>query len=125
MLKTILLVGAGSFAGGVARHLLSTAIQAGCRSAFPWGTMAVNITGCMVIGLLYGIFERHNIGDTGIRLLLVTGFCGGFTTFSTFANESHAMLGGNNFTGAVLYTSLSILLGLAAVHIGHILVKTF
>lgn len=123
MLKTILLIGAGSFAGGVARYLISRAIQAASPSAFPWSTMFVNITGCLLIGLIYGIMERHDITGTGLKLFLTVGFCGGFTTFSTFANENYTMLSSNNFTGFAIYTSLSLLLGLTAVHMGYMITK--
>ena len=98
MLKTLLFIGAGSFVGGVARYLLSRAVQSGVSSPFPWGTMAVNVAGCLLIGILYGLFERNHIGSDALRMFLTVGFCGGFTTFSTFVHENYALLGAGHFS---------------------------
>lgn len=91
MLKTILYIGAGSFAGGIMRYLLTRAIQHYSTSAFPLGTMIVNITGCFLIGILYGLFERNFINSTDLRLFLTVGVCGGFTTFSTFVHDNYTL----------------------------------
>ena len=84
----ILLVGAGSFMGGIARYLVSLAMK-GMGSAFPWATMTANIVGCLLIGLLWAVFNRVN-ASSQLNLLLIVGFCGGFTTFSTFSKEACA-----------------------------------
>ena len=110
MLKTILFIGAGSFVGGVA-------------SPFPWGTMAVNVAGCLLIGILYGLFERNQIGSDALRMFLTVGFCGGFTTFSTFVHENYALLGAGHFSHAVLYPVASFAIGLLAAWIGHLIVR--
>ena len=88
MLRVLLFIGAGSFAGGVARYVLSHTVQTGVTSGFPWGTMVVNVLGCFVIGLLNALFERGHVMNTDLRMFLTTGFCGGFTTFSTFSLDT-------------------------------------
>lgn len=123
MLKTLLFIGAGSFAGGIARFLLSRFVQNQAASGFPWGTLVVNVAGCLAIGLLYGLFERGNLMNGDLRLFLTVGFCGGFTTFSTFIHENYALIGEQNFLHFAGYALLSFALGLLAAHLGHLLVK--
>ena len=86
-MKELLFVCIGSFFGGVARYLVGKAVQSWVIVSFPWGTMAVNVIGCSLIGLLSGLSLGGHITPT-TKLVLVTGFCGGFTTFSTFMNEN-------------------------------------
>ena len=83
MMKMLLMVGLGSFAGGVLRFLLTRFVQINSMSSFPWGTTAVNLLGCLVLGVLYGLFSRGLLLHTETRLFLTVGLCGGFTTFST------------------------------------------
>lgn len=78
---------AGGAVGSVCRYLLSSVHMA----SFPWGTLTVNVLGSLLIGLLAGLSGRGLLSPE-LKLLLVTGFCGGFTTFSTFANESFGMM---------------------------------
>ncbi|MEI6275182.1 MAG: fluoride efflux transporter CrcB [Prolixibacteraceae bacterium] len=125
MLKTLLYIGAGSFIGGVARYLTARAVQNSMASSFPYGTMVVNLLGCLLIGLIFGISERTNLINDEWRIFLTVGFCGGFTTFSTFANENMTLLRDGNFFYFTLYTGLSIFLGLTAVFIGNALTKLF
>ena len=123
MLKTLLFIGAGSFTGGIARYLLSRAIQTNITTGFPWGTLVVNILGCLFIGLLYGLFERGNLVNAGLRLFLTVGFCGGFTTFSTFVHENYTLFNNESFLHFTLYAVLSFGLGLLAAHLGHLLIR--
>ena len=88
MLKPLLIVGAGSFIGGAMRYLLSTLMKNACGQGLPWGTLAVNLLGCFLFGIVFAIFSKNSSADNTLYLLLTTGVCGGFTTFSTFANES-------------------------------------
>lgn len=124
MLKTLLFIGAGSFAGGIARYLITRLIQNHTASGFPWGTLAVNVAGCLLIGLLYGLFERGNLMDRDLRLFLTVGFCGGFTTFSTFMHENYILLEGRWFLLSAGYAVLSLVSGLAAVYLGYLIIKT-
>lgn len=123
MLKSILLVGAGSFVGGALRYVVS--LLAKPVSGFPVQTFSVNVLGCLLIGLFYGLFSRCP-GDSGKWcLLLTTGLCGGFTTFSTFANESLAMLQSGHFMMFLLYAGGSVMFGLLAVLCGYWIVELF
>ena len=123
MVKTLFFIGAGSFAGGVARYLLSRLVQSHAASGFPWGTLAVNVAGCLVVGVLYALFERGNLMNGDLRLFLTVGFCGGFTTFSTFIHENYALLGEQNFLHFAGYALLRFALGLLAAHLGHLIIK--
>jgi len=125
MLKTLLVIGSGSFLGGIARYLASKMVQNSFASAFPFGTMVVNLLGCLLIGLIFGMSEKTNLINEEWRLFLTVGFCGGFTTFSTFANENVVLLRDGNFFYFTLYTGLSVFLGLVAVFLGNALTKLF
>jgi CrcB protein len=123
MLKILLIIGTGSFLGGVSRFLTSRYIQNNFISAFPYGTFVVNILGCFLIGLIYGLSEKGNIISAEWRMFLTVGFCGGFTTFSTFANENISLLRDGDFFYFALYTGLSVFLGLMAVYFGNLIIK--
>nr|WP_310793343.1 fluoride efflux transporter CrcB [uncultured Alistipes sp.] len=125
MLRTLLFIGMGSFIGGIARFLLARWVQGGTGSSFPFGTLAVNVLGCLAIGLLYGIFERGNLMNPDLRLFLTVGLCGGFTTFSTFVHENFSLFQNGNLLHFIRYTTLSFGLGLAAACLGHLIVKIF
>ena len=116
-MKELLLVCIGSFFGGGARYLVGKAVQSWMAVSFPWGTMAVNIAGCFLIGLLSGLSLGGNISPT-TKLVLVTGFCGGFTTFSTFANESMTMMRTGEVMLSALYIGASVVVGVLAVWAG-------
>ena len=123
VLKIILIIGTGSFIGGVARFLTSRLIQNLTISSFPLGTFIVNITGCFLIGLFYGLSERGNIMNDELRIFLTVGLCGGFTTFSTFTNENVSLIRDGNFFHFLLYTGLSVFIGIAATYLGNVTTK--
>lgn len=114
----------GSGIGGVCRYLLSKAIQTNVTAVnvFPWGTFAVNVAGCFLIGLFYGIFDKS--GATGLitpqmRLLLTVGFCGGFTTFSTFVNENYLLFQSSNLLLVGGYVLVSVVIGFLLLYAGY------
>ncbi|MDR1884438.1 MAG: fluoride efflux transporter CrcB [Prevotella sp.] len=113
MLKQILLVGAGGAAGSVMRYLVSVLVTRIEPFLFPAGTFIINILGCFCIGLFANLISANNL-----RLLLMTGFCGGFTTFSTFAGETLALANNNHMAMALVYTISSCVLGICAVWLG-------
>lgn len=121
-MQNLLLIGLGSFVGGISRYVLSLWVQQRFLSAFPYGTLSVNILGCLFIGVLFGAAERFNLGPTW-RFLLVTGFCGGFTTFSAFSVETMGLLRDGQWLAAVGYVGSSVFLGLAATISGFTVVK--
>ena len=90
-----------------------------CPVSFPWGTAAVNLLGCFILGALYGLFDR-NLPHTETRLFLTAGLCGGFTTFSTLMNESFLLLKEGNFSAFFLYTLISFAGGLLAIGLGYL-----
>jgi CrcB protein len=123
MLKILLFIGSGSFLGGIARYLLSRGIQNSVITSFPLGTFWVNIIGCFLIGLIYGLSDRGTPISNELRLFLAVGFCGGFTTFSTFSNENLALLRDGSILYFSLYAGLSVFLGLLVTFGGHALTK--
>ena len=122
LLKTILAVGAGSFLGGAGRYLVSLAMK-GVSKGFPWATLAVNLAGCFLIGLLWGVFGKNGTEGSNWALSLTVGLCGGFTTFSTFSKEALVMLQGGNVWGFAGYVALSVVAGIALVALGYYWVR--
>ena len=119
MTKEILIVGVGSFAGGVLRYILSVGLsKLGRLWAFPIGIMLINILGCFLIGVLYGYFKSKATTDPVLPLLLMTGVLGGFTTFSTFSFETVQLLQQNEWLKAAFYVVGSVGLGVAACYLG-------
>ena len=118
IIKNILAVGAGSFIGGAARYLVSLGMK-GIGKGFPWATLAVNLVGCLMIGLLWGLLSRNAAENTSWGLFLTVGLCGGLTTFSTFSKEALAMLQTGQIWGFAIYIAISILAGIALVALGY------
>jgi len=117
MLKQILLVGFGGGIGSIFRFLVSYfTVKFGIANLY--STFTVNIAGCLLIGFLAGMALKQSIVDTSLRLLMMTGFCGGFTTFSAFSLENMQMWQNGNYITLSLYILGSIVLGFAAVGIG-------
>ena len=122
ILKNTLMVGCGSFIGGAARYLISVAMKA-MSKGFPWGTLIVNLVGCLVIGLLWGFFSKSASENSSWALFMAVGICGGFTTFSTFSKEALMMLQAGNFISLLAYVTISVIAGIALVAAGYYLVR--
>jgi len=120
MFKTILIVGSGGFIGSVARFYISKLNLHVDFLSIPVGTLLVNVLGCFIIGFLTGIADKSAILTVEWRMFLMVGICGGFTTFSSFANENLMLLHNGLFLSILLYTGLSILLGFTAVYLGYV-----
>jgi len=121
-MKIVTLVGVGSFIGGSLRYLIAQLVQSKFLTGFPFGTLTVNIVGCFVIGLVFGMSDRINLSPEW-RLFLATGICGGFTTFSAFSLETMQLLRDGQLFYGLLYVAASILIGLLAVYLGMTLLK--
>ncbi|MCO5249279.1 MAG: fluoride efflux transporter CrcB [Chitinophagales bacterium] len=117
-IKSILLVGLGGGAGSIMRYIVAVIMPKSLTKSFPFQTFIVNIIGCFLIGLLVGWMERDVLVNSNLKLLFITGFCGGFTTFSTFSSESLGLMLGGNYSTSILYMFLSLLLGLIGVWAG-------
>lgn len=118
MTKELIYIFLGGGIGSVLRYCVQLLMHERIVSyAFPWATFAVNIIGSFLIGLFYALSVRFNLSPE-IRLLLTAGFCGGFTTFSTFSNDGMMLLKEEFYGTFALYAILSIAIGLVAVIIG-------
>jgi fluoride exporter len=122
--KDILLVGLGGGVGSMARFLCQRGIYSVYPHAFPFGTMLVNIAGCLLIGIIFGLMGKGSIVRPEWRFLLATGFCGGFTTFSAFAAENIELLKDGRVMYFLIYTIASVVLGILATFIGFKIVLT-
>lgn len=117
-LRSMLMVAMGGAVGSAMRYLTSKVMQDWLPNAFPYGTFVVNLLGCLAIGILYGLIDQNMLGNNHLKLLLITGFCGGFTTFSTFSHESLSLVQQGHLSYAVLYVGGSVCLGMIMVLIG-------
>lgn len=120
MLKNIILIGAGGFLGSVARYFVSFLNLRIEFFSIPAGTLIVNVAGSLILGFLTGIADKSTIMTTGIRLFLMVGLCGGFTTFSTFTGENLMLLHNGQIGTLLIYTALSLILGFSAVYLGYV-----
>jgi len=120
-MRSLLLVAAGGAIGAVARATLSSAIQLRWPSTLPWGTIVVNLTGCLVLGLLSGLLESRPHLNATWRSFGAVGVLGAFTTFSTFENETLALLQRGDVPAALGNVGISVAAGLLAVWAGHVI----
>jgi len=113
-MKVLLLIGTGGFFGSIARYLAQQGMGKILPVIFPFGTFAVNIVGCFLIGVIYALSDRSNLLTAEWRFFLASGFCGGFTTFSTFSVEAYDLMRQEQYLYLSLYVGLSVVLGILA-----------
>lgn len=118
-----MLVIVGSAIGGGCRFWISTLIQKQSNGSFPLGTFTVNMVGCFAIGWVAATAEKNSTDQTSLMLLLATGFCGGFTTFSAFAMENVQLIKSGWNLQSAAYVVLSVVMGIVLVKLGFTLFK--
>ena len=123
MIRMMVLAGLGGFVGTCGRFLVGKWSAMFFQGNFPLGTFLVNVVGCFCIGLFYGMLDRMQVMGQEERLLLITGFCGGFTTFSTFANDIWSLGGKGEWLTCMLYLLASIIVGVLMVWAGRTIVR--
>jgi CrcB protein len=122
-MKALIFVAIGGAAGSVFRYLMQLYIGRYITLTFPIGTLVVNLSGCFIIGLFYGMADSFSWLTMEWRLFLITGICGGYTTFSSFSYESISLLRQANYLYFFLYVGLSVLVGLLATFGGYSIFK--
>lgn len=123
MIKNILLVGFGGGIGSIARYLCQRLATAIYPHHFPWGTFAVNMIGCLLIGIFWGISFKSFESNESWKLFLMVGLCGGFTTFSAFTLEGIGLIREQRLALFFSYVAVSVVLGLLATYIGMRLIR--
>jgi len=122
--RSILLVGIGGLVGSVARYAVALVFAGQFSSVFPFATLIVNVAGCFLIGVIFALSDRGNILSPEWRIFLTTGFCGGFTTFSTFSYESLRLLQDGELLYVAVNVVASVVVGLAATFLGILMVRS-
>jgi CrcB protein len=117
-MKSLIIVFLGGGLGSAVRYSLSRWVNALHTHHFPWGTLVVNVVACFALGLIIGLADHKQIISPGARLFWTIGFCGGFSTFSTFSNETLVLIQGGFTMSTILYIAASLLLCVAATFIG-------
>ncbi len=119
----MLIVGLGGFLGSASRFWSQQYLLKMLPWTFPIGTFVINVVGCLIIGIVYGLAEKGTLNPIPWRLFLASGFCGGFTTFSAFSYEILELLREHQYGHIFLYVGLSVLIGLLATYLGMALAK--
>lgn len=123
MFKAMLIAGLGGFFGTCGRFLVGKLAHHLFSSPFPYGTFIVNVVGCLLIGLFFGLAEKTHLISSGMNVFLITGFCGGFTTFSSFSDDMYLLMQHRHWSYFALYLIASIVLGIVMVWVGRSLIK--
>ena len=118
MFKLMLLAGAGGFIGTCCRFLTNRLYLTYFKTTLPIATFTVNILGCFIVGLIFGLLNRAGIVSPKLNAFLIVGFCGGFTTFSTFSYETFSLGMNGEMLTSLLYVVTSFVIGLLAVWLG-------
>ncbi len=119
-MRNILLAGLGGFVGAILRYVVAGLVQDFSRSAwFPFGTLAVNVFGCLLIGVLGGWADNLDLFTPSVRVFVLIGILGGFTTYSTFGYETMALIRDHEMLYAFTNVALHLFLGLGGVWLGY------
>jgi CrcB protein len=124
-MKLFWAIAIGAAAGGVSRFYLTVAMQQRFGDGFPWGTLLINITGSLLLGFIIRYATATPSMSLELRLMLTTGFCGGYTTFSSYSYETAVLLENGSYGRAAIYSLGSVVLGLFAIFAGFMLARTF
>lgn len=120
-MRNLFFIGIGGFCGAVLRYLISGGVQKWSQSVdFPYGTLAVNLIGCLLIGMLTRLDEMRSLLSPEMRFFILIGMLGAFTTYSTFGNEAMTLINDRRFNLAVVYLGAHLILGLGAVMLGRL-----
>ncbi len=122
-MQLALLIGLGGFLGTIARYYTGHLIYKFVQVQFPLATLIVNLSGCFIIGIIYGWFEKQHVVSSDWKLILTAGFCGGFTTFSAFTSENIQLLRDGQIGPAILYIVISVVAGLLLSYGGMQLIR--
>ena len=123
MIKMMLIAGAGGFVGTCGRFLIGKWSDGMFHGTFPLGTFLVNIIGCFIIGIFFCILEKSHVMTTGENVLLITGFCGGFTTFSSFADDIWKLGNNGDWMTCLFYFLATVILGVLLVWGGRAIIR--
>lgn len=122
-MKLFWAIAVGAAAGGVSRFYLASAVQQRLGASFPWGTLLINLTGSLLLGFLIRYALATPAVSMEVRAMLTTGFCGGYTTFSTYSYETAALLEDGQFGRAAVYSLGSVVLALLATFAGFVIAR--
>lgn len=122
-MKTIFFIAIGGALGSVLRYLTGLGVNKIWSFNFPLGTFIANCVGCFLIGVFWSYFDKQTTYSQELKFFLITGICGGYTTFSTFSNENIQLIGNNQLGLALFYTALSIIIGFGMTYLGILITR--